>query len=68
MQKLADIPYQEAQINLYTNRIWCLVTYHFFSKDQVYQDRISSATNVLASSYTNLMSKFDRISFPLEYN
>jgi hypothetical protein len=31
MQMMSDMPYQEAQINLYTNQIWCVLSYHYFA-------------------------------------
>lgn len=33
MQLMSDIPYLEGEINLYTNRIWCVLTYHYLTKE-----------------------------------
>jgi len=51
IQKMSDIPYQQAQINLYNNRIWCSMTYHFFSNIDGFFPLLGNAVDELALKF-----------------
>ncbi len=69
MQLMSDIPYFEGEINLYTNRIWCLISYHYLTKDPFqYTPHITQAADRLSSSYTSIMEAIASEPYPLVYN
>jgi hypothetical protein len=69
MQLMSDIPYLEGEINLYTNRIWCVLTYHYLTKDPFqYTPYITQAADRLSSSYTSIMEAIASEPYPLVYN
>ena len=65
---MADIPYQEAQVNLYINKIWCVISYHFFSSRFQYFAPLAVSLDSLASSFSKVVDATIDEKYPLEYN
>jgi hypothetical protein len=68
MQNMADIPYQQAQINLHTNHIWSLSTTNYLPNANASFAPLRNAVGQLAFKLGAVLSSAAQDDYPLEYN
>jgi hypothetical protein len=57
MHLLSEIPYEEAKINLYTNRMWCLIDRWFIGTEYLeFVPNLKMSTEALTASYIQIAS------------
>lgn len=65
MKIFADIPYHQAQISLYNNRIWCVLSYHYFETRFASFQPLSVAVDELATQYMKVVQSTINEDYPL---
>lgn len=69
MQLIADMSYQMAQIDLNTNKIWCVLTYHYLTRNySQFTPSILQSANILYESYNKVVIATSKYDYPLVYN
>ena len=68
MSLFADIPYQQAQINLYNNKIWCGLSYNYLKTRTAAFLALPGAVNQLATAFSQVIEETMTEDYPLEYN
>ena len=55
MELMADTLYQEAQVNLYNNKIWCVKSSHYFATRHTSWVPMATAVSELANNYKKVV-------------
>jgi len=68
MGLLSDIPYHQARVSFFNNRIWCVLSYHYFDTHTTAYQPLSDEVNQLANKFSRVVEATLHENYPLEYN
>ena len=68
MQFMAATLREEAQVNLYNNQIWCVVTYHYFPNHQSIYPKLATSVTDLSNNFAAVVEATLNEDEPLVFN